>query len=110
MKYRLPLATILLLAGGLAAQEQLPINSGKRRPARIVAPGAPVANSAASQVNTAARAASTVGFLSGANGVGNIVALSLVHVGANPQGVGVSPRMARLGQLQFDRRPSTILK
>jgi hypothetical protein len=71
-------------------------------------PAAPSPPAALSPAATAAMAASAVGLLSADRASGPLLAITAIAARQPPR--PDSPRMTRLKQLQFDRRPSTTLK
>lgn len=108
MKYLLFLTTLLWLAAALAVQAQVPAAPIVNGPPGIVkaGPAAPPASPAEAPM----MAASVVGMLGGARGVGPLLAVSSYHVRSKRPTATNNPRLPRLTQLQFDRRPSSILK
>jgi hypothetical protein len=70
----------------------------------------PATPAAPSPEETAATAASAVALLGSARGCAPLLTISGLHVRAQQASAPESPRMTRLKQLQYDRRPSTILK
>jgi hypothetical protein len=108
MTYRLLLAPVLVVAAALAAQAQVPVPGVPGRTARPAA--VPAAAAAPSPADTAATAASVVGLLGSGRGRGPLLAVAVLHARARQATAPPSPRLVRLQQLPFDRRPSAILK
>ena len=106
MKYRLMVGSILLHAVTLSAQGQVP--TPDEAPDQTV-PAAPVKPKGSPDPHPAATAASTLGLLGGSAGLGSRVAVSALYRYAPIADAPETPRMTRLKQLQFDRRPATIL-
>ena len=103
------LAPMFLSAATLAALAQVaPVNIGKSPAGRVIRRAA-APTSSPNPADVAKKAASAVG-LGSARGVGPLLVLSSAQIGFDGATATPSPRLARLTQLQFDRRPSTILK
>jgi hypothetical protein len=105
MKYPILLATLLLSATALAVQGQAPARLGPRP-----ATGVAGASAAPSPAHVKATAASTVGLLGSVSGYGPLLAVSALNARTGQAAAPESLRLARLMQLPFDRRPSTILR
>ncbi len=115
MNYRLLLAPILLWPVALVVQGQpiviedvpgpppvpIQVPANRKGPAPATAPRPTAA---------AATAAATVGLLGSPRSGGPILAVASFIARTPLAAVPESPRLARLKQLPFDRRPSTILK
>jgi hypothetical protein len=109
MKSRLLLIGLLasLLASAVPGQVPSPLPG---KPAGLGAPpGKPAVASAPSPADTARAAASALGLLRARPSGNSLLALAILRAQAFPA-APPSPRLTRLTQLQFDRRPSTILK
>lgn len=113
MTYRILLTSLLVATATFAAQDPIsvdvPIPVPRRPPGNGQGPGAPGVSAPASAKMDPAAAASAVG-LGLARRAGPLLALSSLHASAQRAAAPESPRLARLKQLQFDRRPSTVLK
>jgi hypothetical protein len=113
MRNRILLA--LLLSGttllAISGQGPVPKVGPGGGPGKSGPPGTdPDAKPAEPAPPTPAAAASTVGLLGTPHTGGPYLAVSAFHVCMHLASLSETPRMTRLKQLQFDRRPSTILK
>jgi hypothetical protein len=110
MRYRILLVPLLLSVAALAVQGQDPgrppvVPKGGETP-----PGVPPVSALPSPADTAATACSAVGLLGAEESCGPLLAVTILRARAQLAAAPPSPRLTRLRQLQFDRRPSAILK
>ncbi len=109
------LVPVFVAVTALAADAQVPIGPDQPQPMGNVPglptlPGAPNASPAPSPATTAATAASVVGLLGSPLARGPLHAVVVFRARMPQAPTPDSPRMVRLKQLTFDRRPSAILK
>jgi hypothetical protein len=114
---RILLVPIVVAVAGITTNAQVvPIMPDEPPPMGNVpgmppnAPGAPNASPAPNPANTAATAASVVGLLGSPSRRGPLLAAVVLRARLPQTPTPDSPRMMRLKQLTFDRRPSAILK
>src|SRR5262249_47174694 len=75
-------------------------------PGKTLTPSRPAVKPA----DSAAAVASAIGLIPSARGYGPFLAICALHANSDRLAGPPSPRLQRLEQLQFDRKPSTILK
>jgi hypothetical protein len=116
MRYCILLAPLLLAAAALALRGQPPGKvPGVPPDMEIVVgvpgmPGVPGAPATANPADMATTAASAMGLLGSGHRCDRLRALVVLQARVSQAAAPPSPRLARLTQLQFDRRPSTVLK